>query len=369
MEIQKSTAVSGISSYSNNPPKEFPKLQAGASLDAVVIEKSEDNNYTLKLTDGRLLHAQSQTELQPGQTLKLEVVKSGTVPELKIVWPDQPGTKTELILQNALKQLLPKQVNLTELASLLRQNATAPTEKANAAIGAVLDSLVPKNQLMTAEGLKEAVTNSGVFLEAKLAQQLNPQGDLKGQLLLLANALQKAVSEQAVANTARTLPDQLPSLLDASHTLLAKTEGAVARIMLDQLAALPQDNQTQTTWQIGIPFTDGAHTDTLNLKIQREDAANSAQLQPNWSVILELNPPGMGMLHCKISLFDGKLDTYFWGDLPDSMNQIQENLDMLAARYTEAGLAVGNLDVVDGAKISTEPSQKERMPPLLDEFA
>jgi flagellar hook-length control protein FliK len=132
---------------------------------------------------------------------------------------------------------------------------------------------------------------------------------------------------------------------------------------------LPQNNEPQNTWQIGIPFTDGAHTDTVKLKITQEGKSNQNHHQSNWSVVLELNPPGMGIIHCKISLIDNKVDTYFWSDFQSGILQVQNNLDLLANRYAEAGLAVGNLNVVDGARMASEIPEKELTPTLLDDFA
>ncbi len=373
MEIQKTTAIKSISSDSNNPPKDFSKLQPGSSLNAVVLEKSADNTYTLKLSDGRLLHALTQNELQLGQVLKLEVVKPGAVPELKIVLPTLTGQTTPLNVQNVLRQMLPKQVNLTDFALALRQVANMATDKSSpvsAAIQQALGSLLSKEDLMTAEGLKQGVNNSGVFLEAKIAHQLTPQGDIKASLLTLANALQKATINQVGNPTfASALPTGIPEMLDQNNALLSKTEGAIARIVLDQLASLPQTNEPQNTWQIGIPFTDGAHTDTVNLKIANEGKPNQAPNKANWSVVLELNPPGMGIVHCKISLNDDKVDTYFWSDLQSSILQVEDHLDTLADGYTEAGLVVGNLTVVDGSITQPDSPDKALMPGLLDEFA
>lgn len=222
---------------------------------------------------------------------------------------------------------------------------------------------------MTADGVKQGIDNSGVFLETKLAHQLVTQGDIKGQLLMLANAIQKTSLTSANPNLAHTVSQELSKTLDMSNALLTKTEGAIAHIVLDQLASLPQNNGQQMTWQVSIPFTDGPHADTANLKINREDSHNPAQAEPNWSVVLELNPPGMGALNCKISLIDGKVNTYFWSDFEDGITRIHDHLGVLAKGYAEAGLSVGNLDVVDGARMAQETSKKELMPTLLDEFA
>jgi hypothetical protein len=373
MEIQKTSATQNIISDSPNPQRDFSKLPSGSSLNAVVIDKADDNTYTLKLSDGQLVRAHTQNELLPGQLLKLEVVKTGSVSELKIVWPAPIAQTTQFNIQNVLRQILPKQVELTDFALALRQFANLTSEKSNplsALIQQTLGTLPSKEDLMTAEGLKQGINNSGVFLEAKIAQQLTLQGDVKGQLLALADTLQKApltqVSHSRLAQATTYATADKP---EQSNSLLSKTEGAIARIVLDQLVSLPQNNEPQNTWQIGIPFTDGVHTDAVKLKITQEGRSNRDPYQSNWSVVIELNPPGMGIIHCKISLIDNKVDTYFWGDFQSSILQVQENLDLLANRYAEAGLAVGNLNVVDGARIASEIPEKKLMRTLLDDFA
>ncbi|CAG7856813.1 hypothetical protein MCAMS1_01444 [biofilm metagenome] len=372
MEIQKTSPVLRISSNANQPAKDFSRLQAGAALNAVVINKLDASTYLLKLLDGSLIRAHTDNLLQPGQTLKLEVLKPGVTPELRIVLPEHHESTTPLLLRDTLRQLLPKQVNLTDFTLALKQVAATSAESATPvqkAIQATLGTLLSKDDLMTADGVKQGIDNSGVFLETKLAHQLVTQGDIKGQLLMLANAIQKTSLTSANPNLAHTVSQELSKTLDMSNALLTKTEGAIAHIVLDQLASLPQNNGQQMTWQVSIPFTDGPHADTANLKINREDSHNPAQAEPNWSVVLELNPPGMGALNCKISLIDGKVNTYFWSDFEDGITRIHDHLGVLAKGYAEAGLSVGNLDVVDGARMAQETSKKELMPTLLDEFA
>lgn len=375
MEIQKTSAISGVSANTGKPPQDFSRLPAGASLNAVVAAKTGDNTYLLKLLDGRLIRAQTLNELALGQLLKLEIIKPGAVPELKIValppesHAEQP---TAVIVQNALRQLLPKQAELKDLTAILKQAAgllsPGKNDPVSAAIQSTLAALPAKADLMTPEGVKQGIANSGVFLEAKLAHQLNPQGDIKGQLLVLANALQKTTPNATQDTVAlQAFADNGPS--GSPQALLAKTEGAIARITLDQLASLPQHDEVQNTWQISLPFANGQHTETVNLKIKREASHNPAQPQASWSIVLELKPPGMATLHCKVSLHADKVDTYFWSDSGPNMQQVQDNLGWLAQRYAEAGLATGHLNVVDPARMRSETTEKHHIPTLLDDFA
>jgi len=370
----------------------LPQLQAGNTLGAVVTAKLAENSFLLTLSSGQTIRAQTPTELAVGQTLKLEVVKVAAIPELKMISPQlatQPETVTVI---QALRQFLPKQENLTDFAVALRQiaNLTAASGKADTvstAINAVLGTLPSKDDLVSAEGVKQAISNSGGFLEAKLANQLPPQGDLKGHLLTLANALQNVQADQNdksnVLNTAvaptvdlkqltnsgqsERLPEAISQTIEKDNALLNKTEGAIARIVVDQLASIPKPDEQQTIWQIQIPYTHGQHTDTVQLAISRENKPNKGSEKPNWSVELELNPPGLGKLHSRISLVNDKIDTYFWSEQHAITALVQDNLALLADSYTQAGLAVGNLNALEGAATHTKSSDSPILPNLLDE--
>jgi Flagellar hook-length control protein FliK len=371
MEIQKTSAPPVITLDPKSLSRMLSQLQPGYSLDAVVTAKLAENNFVLKLSGGQLLHAQTPNVLELGQILKLEVIKAGTVPELKIVVPQQAVQPEQAVVLQALRQFLPKQQSLTDFAVSLRQIATLTAGKSDTvsiAIHEALGALLSKDEIISAEGLKRGINNSGVFMEAKLANLLTPQGDLKGHLLALADALQKVQGGQTADSApTKTLPNVLAGGIDIDNALLNKTEGAIARIVLDQLASLPQNDDQQNTWQIEIPFTDGHHTDTVKLKINQESKSNQASQQANWSVMLELNPPGLGTLHSKISLVDDSIDTHFWSDQQTITALVREHLDLLSARYMQAGLAVGQLNALEGRVDNITSSGFPLLPTLLDE--
>ncbi len=381
MEIQKTSAIQGVSTDPKHHQGDLSRMQPGASVNAVVTEKLADNTYVLKLSDGQLVTAQTTNMLELAQVLKLEVVKAGLVPELKIVLPQLAIPQGKTVVLEALKQFMPKQVSLTDFAATLQQVATLIEGKSSpisTAVNGVLGALMSKDELMTADGLKQGISNSGVLLEAKLANLLSPQGDMKAHLLTLSDALQKMQPSQNGLpgnETVQKATDVDKALLnvfaksgDSDNALLNKTEGALARIVLDQLASLPQNDDQQHIWQIEIPFKDGSYTDSVKLKINRDAKPNEENHLANWSVVLELNPSGMGTLHIKISLMDDKVDTYFWSDRQNISAMVQEQIDLLANRYTEAGLVVGNLGVLEGSPSNVKSSGPEFAPTLLDEY-
>lgn len=385
MEIQKTSGLLVTSFDPKILSRLLAQLQTGYTLDAVVTEKLAENSFVLKLSGGQLLRAQTPNVLELGQILKLEVIKTGTVPELKIIVPKRTMLIEQAVVTQALRQFLPKQQSLTDFATSLRQIATLTAGKSDAvstAINKVLGALLSKDELVSGEGVKRGISNSGVFLEAKSAiLPLTLQGDLKEHLLTLLDALQKVQGNQNTSSStekihpasgqptdsapAKTVPNVLSETIDKA--LFNKTEGAIARIVLDQLASLPQNDDPQNLWQLEIPFTDGHHTDCVKLKINRESKANQASDQTNWSVVLELNPPGLGTLHSRISLVGDVIDTYFWSDQPTITALVQEHLDLLSTRYTQVGLTVGQLNALEGAPVNAKSSDPLLLPTLLDE--
>jgi flagellar hook-length control protein FliK len=384
MEIQKTSAISPTILDPKSLAKILPQLQPGFSVNAVVTSILSENSVVLKLSDGQLLRAQTPNMLVLGQVLKLEVVKSGALPELKIVVPPQAVNPEVAVVQQALRQFLPKQQNLADFAVSLRQFAAqveGKSDPVSTAVHQVFGTINSKEALMTPEGLKQGISNSGVFLEAKLANQLPPQGDMKAQLLTLADALQQIQGSQNDVSTKERISPALGQGADAEkmvstvfsenankdNALLNKTEGAIARIVLDQLTSLPQNDEQQHTWQIEIPYTNGDRTETVKLKINREANQKQSEAQANWSVLLELNPPGLGALQSRISLVDDKIDTLFWSDQAAVASLVQHNLDHLANGYAEAGLSIGRLDALHGSVVSSKSEETSIHANLLDE--
>ncbi|NJD08826.1 MAG: hypothetical protein FIA97_20395, partial [Methylococcaceae bacterium] len=157
------------------------------------------------------------------------------------------------------------------------------------------------------------------------------------------------------AEGGRPIPGTVTAGVDAQafraelKLLLHKAEGALAGIVTDQLASLPQVDGRQAVWQLEIPYQFGERADALLLKVVREGKRGAPPLQCFWSVTLELHPPGLGTVHARISLSAGNVDSYFWSDRAETSQAIRSHLDLLAARLQQAGLSVGRLDILPSA--------------------
>jgi flagellar hook-length control protein FliK len=188
---------------------------------------------------------------------------------------------------------------------------------------------------------------------------------------------------QPHAGPAETAPGARPAAPSASpgvvsaqdfelaglRSMLEKAEGALATVVLDQLASLPLADDRQSVWQIDIPYTNDQGADVARLKVVREGKRGAAAAQSFWSVTLQLKPPGLGTLNARITLIGGSIDSYFWSDRPATTDMVASHLDVLAARLQHAGLDIGRLDTLPAAPSDAADTAPGQAFSILDEKA
>ncbi|MCI0667274.1 MAG: flagellar hook-length control protein FliK, partial [Methylococcaceae bacterium] len=323
-----------------------------------------------------LVRAQSTLVLTPGQTLELEVVESGRLPQLKIISP----AATETVLQKALLNniaaqrnpaLLPKQ--LLAFSKTAPGTNSLPPQVRNLA-QSFLTNLPNLRDLSTLQGIKQAIGESGIFLEARLASLAKHGGqpldkDLKASLLRFAAGAESAIKPRETEGQKDLLArdSRFEAESSLSRTLVESTKGALSRIVLDQISSLPQDQPGKQVWNLEIPFLNSDRAESARLTIQRDTHAGFQQTEHQWSVILELNPPNLGTLQCKISLAGDRVNAYFRAESESTHHLIQSNLELLEQQLSDSGLSVGSL--ASGTGLSRENPRKFADRGLFDEHA
>jgi hypothetical protein len=183
----------------NTTPAEVRNWQVGQILNAVTTSRTEQGQVTLQI-GSQTLTAQVQVELSAGQQLKLEVVKLGDLPLLRLTeTPPPPANKT---VDHAIRDALPRQesyspllANLSLLASS-KARALLPSNISRV-IQLFFKSIPTAQKLSTPKGVQQAFRDSGLFLEAKLGSQANTgrsisiSHDFKAGLLKLQEALKQ----------------------------------------------------------------------------------------------------------------------------------------------------------------------------------
>ncbi len=269
-----------------------------------------------------------------------------------------------------------------------------PTEL-RASIDKLLGALPDLEQMRSAKGVAQAVSDSGVFLEAKLldGKQTALPLDLKANLLRLVAqllpALPNASSSALLASTnpgslALALPLLVRNLLGnlgqtgarqqagnfplPSRTLqnledegdlgglLRLAAAAVARLQTHQLSSLTQsqvgpEGNLLTSWQLEIPMRHQQELIPLQAKIQREDCPKKSPKEPAetlWRVELAFDLAPLGPLQVQAQLARGSVSSQLWAELPRTAHLIERELSHLREQLTNAGLTVGELACTQG---------------------
>ncbi len=292
--------------------------------------------------------------LSPQQALTLQVIKTEPQVQLQIL----PYQNPEQTITTAIKDHLPKEIAAPELLNQLIRAfpQIASNEKVSETLKRLAQEILrdlPKPQQLT-EGtqLKKSLDNSGLYLEAKLAhtkQKTEPtlSSDFKAVLLKFVQALQH---ESQVDKNNLASDDQLQKLL---KDLQNKSEGALARLVLNQLKSLPQEDQNKQVWVIDLPFTEKKLTTSIKIEIEKKHKKSQQTEQNTWSATITLSPPHLNTLHCKISYFDNTIHTNFWSEGAKTIKLIQDNLDYLTSRFEAEGLTPGNINVTQKSANTT----------------
>ena len=293
------------------------------------------------------------------------------------------------------------------LAPLFAELATIPTARdvplqVKQIAARVLAAPVKLDQA-SGDVLKQAVSRSGLFLEARLAGEggATPTvatGDLKAALLTLKEALkgwlealppslQLAAKAEAALHASASVPTpvqadlkppppyrgaptsgQPPAALaipadappqDIARTLLAQTDSAIARQVLMQVASLPDavnaipslTHGADKHWNLEIPFATPQGTAIAHFEIQRDGRRSEPKQAPAvaWRANFSLDFEPMGPIHAQIALTGKRAAVNIWAERTDTAAVLRSGLPELSLALQAATLDAGDVVVRDGA--------------------
>lgn len=368
-------AAALIATLNLTPPQTLRAWQVGQLLDAFVVAQAGPQQTVLRV-DGQTLTTRMPFPVNPGQRLTLEVMSASAPITLKIIPSTAAPAQADpsnLLLQ-ALRSALPKQAPLApllaELAALAQHKPATPLAAPARFILTLsqhlLNSVMTSQSVGTGHGLLQALKNSGLLLEAKLAHAAAPavEADLKAGLVRLRAALlaqtepqnstlpttqnRPATPRATVPGTAvhgapatAVTPVETAPPDNATLALLRHVEGGLARIQMHQLAALP--NEGAAPLLIDLPIRHGERTDVFQLRIDPEQGGTShARAEPAqaYSVKLSFDLPGLGPVHASIGLNQHSVSTQLWAEHAATAALLNEHIPTLRDRLAETGLAV-----------------------------
>lgn len=352
------------------------RLPNGQQLQATILKlagnqvtlrtqpSSTNLNPNILTLDTRQLFVNTEgteaTTLKEGAQIQLQVIKTGNVPSF-LLTPIGNSTEQELI--EAIKQLLPIQTSALPLVTQLQQ--VLPQLQADARIGETLKHLAQKmlvgltshTNLTNPALIKKAFFDSGLFLESKLAALLSGkpqivlQNDFKFNLNTLILLLNQELSKQST--------DKSDNLLKVLQTSLQKARGTLAGLTMDQLNSLPKDESVKQTWILELPFLNRDQADLVKLEIEQDKETDQDKPHKNWAVNVIIRPPNLDTIHCRLSCYDGSVNTRFWSENINTVELINAHLDYLKQQFEDKGLTTGFMDAQQGqttpVKGSTTP--------------
>jgi hypothetical protein len=393
-----------------------PVWQINQVLQGLVVGRASDQLFILRIGTTEV-SARSDLPLTVGARLTLRVTNLQPEPVLKVIASDNAMSQTAGTDPAAVatRQLLPRQTAMPPLFALLKA-VTLPgggkhlPTPLKGVMHAILER-TPASEL-TAPGIKRAISDSGLFLEAKLLQastsgQAVPEFDLKRLLLTLlhrlpertgssgqrsqdttpqvtpqnsnrqpiipgpadatASAAPKTAPEHAGARSVppqdtqpgRTttpqpqarepLPDLSTIEADAlTHKLRQQTEGALARLTLHQVHTAKHAAEGDLNWAMEIPLLHKGQIDIVSLTVERRSRSNKNEAEPSWLVKLALDMPQCGSLHATVLWHKEQVSSVLWAERDSTADLVRHHLDHLHAALAGQGLAVTTLECRTG---------------------
>ncbi|NOV29652.1 flagellar hook-length control protein FliK [Methylomonas sp. ZR1] len=305
----------------------------------------------------------AKSTLTVGSRIDLQILKSGERPVLSA---SLPAPSIDEQIATVFKQLLPVQVPpqqfLAHLAPLIKPAESDKTvgELLKQLAREILQQIPDKTKLFEPATLKQAIAQSGLFMERNLVE-----AEAKPASFVLPDDFKLKLSKLiAQLGLELTVPkDENAAQQTASELLketLQKAQGNLAKLTLDQLNSLPRDDSPKQVWMLELPFFNKAEPETLQLIVEQDKQANSENGQKNWVVSITITPPELATIHCKVSCYDGSINTRFWSESTSTVDKINARLDYLRQQFEQKGLIPGFMDVQQGKPSQTHP---QTLPP------
>ena len=303
---------------------------------------------------------------------QVRVLTLGAQPQLEVIMPHTP----ESAIQVALRERLPQQNGYAPLLATLDALAQRPALRQlpaylRPALALLEHGVRTPAEVTRGEGLREAISRSGLFLESELARsQIDmaalSQEDWKGALLRLASLLDDYLPARRNSSGGSETPPPLqqrgpqpqprvalpPELLDDDvDALLGRLHGevhaALARVEVAQLEAT-----TVPAWMIEIPLQGDGGRDILQVQLQQHVEADGGSA---WTLGFALDLPALGPVQGELQLRDLRLSARLWAERADTVQRLELQFGALRQQLAATGLILDQLSCQQGLPHASSP--------------
>ena len=370
-------------------------LKLGQIVHAVALTNSNRGHVSLRVGE-TVINASTNITFQQNAHLSLEVVQIQPHLLLKLI-PSPAGSAATRALQDAMISWLPQQSGIAPaLAQLIHKimmdGKSLEQQSTRALVDALINGLPTRNTLIHAEGVRQAIIQSGLFLESILSRSVaryrtDIKKDIKACLLRILhiigqdrmdNSSDTRIQNSSIASLLNTdipprrkgLPvtqSRVPfssiadigDMSDDGPDLYCKIQGAIARLGLLQVNTAENFFSGEYFWQLEIPVKHTEAIETVSISIENEQKDPLHEERNTWIVNLALDLPQLGQIEIRISLYRQGVSSCFWSDSPDTLSLIQSQFEQLKSKLKHHKIETLALCCQQGQPKPTEPLDAE----------
>lgn len=371
------------SSPAGTTPSLLSEWRVGALLQAVAVRDASSGQLWLDIGGQRhsaRLASGNGAGPTNGEVLQVRVLRNSPVLALETlasatsVVADEQAT----VVADAMRRFAPRQESaslmLANLSWLLQgKNGAHELPKAVMQAAAQLWQALPEaDALGDPQALEQAITRSGAFLEANLADRsrADPKlltNDLKALMLTLSHTLRDSGARASAAHADNAMNAPIPtargpltaltaapatfSMIESTgqqlNELARQTDGAIARLTTTQITNSAPDPSVQSML-VELPVRHEDRAAMLRLRIEHDSSRKRSGGEDSWSVEAAVDLGQVGALHAKVTLSGHRIGVQLRAESAAIVDALSARAAELEAMLRESGLEIDRIVCLHG---------------------
>ena len=349
------------------------------------------------LVEGSSVEISSDHYLKEGDRLQLRTVTGGGLIAFGSISHPRAALRLPLALINhGLRHSLPVQESMMQLYPMLKAIADSPSAleiplEIKSGAQSLISSFPALDQVLRVETFRQAMFNSGSFLESKLIhaarfiEQNRPSatpegflfgGDFKAELSVLLNSLKKfGVETDMRPSTKYASPIGAPLVYTPRMNIVSKPSeeeqvvkeepfvgillkklskllvSSLAKIKVNQLVSLEHQcqscNETElpiNSWLLDLPIYDEGNVNVLSVQIEQQPKeGEGGELLFLWTVKLNFEFNREGRMLFELNLLKDTISADIWSEPESAYQLVSSSIEELKDEFRYAGAKVNEV--------------------------
>ena len=368
----------------NTNPSLLSEWRVGALLQAVAVRDANSGQLWLDIGGQRhsaRLASGNGSGPANGEQLQVRVLRNSPVLALETLSASASvATDAETVVSDAMRRFVPRQ----ESASLMLANLSWLAQGKNGvndlpkavmqAAAQLWQALPDAESLGNPQQLEKAITRSGAFLEANLADASRAAADpkllatdLKALMLGLSRTLRESGARPNAARSDNAVNAPIPtargpltalnaapatfSMIEATdqqlNELSRQTDGAIARLTTTQITNSAPDPQLQSML-VELPVRHEDRAAMLRLRIEHDNSRKRSGGADSWTVEAAVDLGQVGALHAKVTLSGQRIGVQLRAESAAIVDALSARAGELEAMLRESGLEIDRIVCLHG---------------------